>query len=80
MPDAIAGGGDSTSYFFTINASSEEVQKFYEKELAKLGWNFFASGQGKTDAVLLFFMKDASTLTISIIPQPDGVMYVLLVK
>jgi len=80
MPKAIAGEGDSKGYSFTINASSDEIQKFYEKELAKLGWNFFAGGQGTTDAVLLFFMKDASTLTVSILPQPDGVMYVLLVK
>jgi hypothetical protein len=40
----------------------------------------FAVGQGATDAVLLIFMKDAGTLSVSIIPQPDGIMYVLLVK
>jgi hypothetical protein len=80
MPNAIAGEGDSKGYSFTINASPDEIQKFYEKELAKLGWNMFASGQGSTDAVLLMFMKGADALTVSIIPQPDGIMYVLLVK
>jgi hypothetical protein len=80
MPNAIAGEGDSTGYSFTIDASSGEIQKFYEVELAKLGWNMFASGQGTTNAILLIFMKDASTLSVSIIPQPDGIMYVLLVK
>lgn len=80
MPNAIAGEGDSKGYAFTINASPDEIQKFYEKALGKLGWNMFASGQGTTDAVLLIFMKDTGTLSVSIIPQPDGSMYVLLVK
>lgn len=80
MPNAIAGGGDSKSYSFTINATPAEIQNFYEKELRKLGWNMFASGQGTTNAILLIFLKDTSTLSVSIIPQPDGVMYVLLVK
>jgi hypothetical protein len=80
MPNAIAGEGDSKGYSFTINATPDEIQKFYEKELGKLGWNMFASGQGTTDAVLLIFMKDVGTLSVSIIPQPDGIMYVLLVK
>ena len=80
MPNAIAGEGDSTGYSFTIDTSPDEIQKFYETELAKLGWNMFASGQGTTNAILLIFMKDTSTLSVSIIPQPDGIMYVLLVK
>lgn len=80
MPNAIAGDGDSKGYSFTTNASSDQVQKFYEKELVKLGWNMFAGGQGATKAVLLIFMKDTSTISISIIPQPDGSTYVLLVK
>jgi hypothetical protein len=80
MPKAIAGEGDSKGYSFTINASRDEIQKFYEKELGKLGWNMFASGQGATNAILLIFMKDTGTLSVSIIPQPDGTMYVLLVK
>ncbi len=80
MPNAIAGEGDSKGYAFTIKASVDEIQKFYETKLAKLGWNAFASGQGTTDAVMLIFMKDTAMLSISIIPQPDGIMYVLLVK
>lgn len=80
MPNAIAGEGDSKGYSFTINASPDEIQKFYENELGKLGWSMFASGQGTTDAILLMFMKDGGILSVSIIPQPDGKMYVLLVK
>jgi hypothetical protein len=80
MPNAIAGEGDSKGYSFTINASPDEIQTFYETQLGKLGWNMFASGQGTTNAILLIFMKDAGTLSVSIIPQTDGIMYVLLVK
>ncbi|MFN8382845.1 MAG: hypothetical protein U0V02_12930 [Anaerolineales bacterium] len=80
MPDAIAGEGDSTGYSFTINALPEDIQTYYEKELAKLGWNIFASGQGETNAILLIFMKGTATLTVSIIPQSDGIIYVMLVK
>jgi len=80
MPNAIAGDGDSKGYSFTIKASPDEVQKFYKKEMTKLGWNMFASGQGTTSAVILIFMKDSKTASVSIIPQPDGLMYVMLVK
>ena len=80
MPGAIAGEGDSAGYSFTIEATPEEIQAFYEQELAKLGWNMFASGQGATDTVLLMFMQGADIFSLSIIPQPDGIMYVLLVK
>jgi hypothetical protein len=80
MPNAIAGEGDSKGYAFTIEASPDEIQEFYEQELGKLGWSMFASGQGTTTAILLIFLKDTSTLSVSIIPQRDGIMYVLLVK
>ncbi len=80
MPNALAGEGDNDSYAFTINASTDEIQNYYESKLAKLGWGMFASGQGSTDAVLLIFMKGTDMVTMSIIPQPDGIMYVLLVK
>ena len=80
MPNALAGQGDRSGYTFTIDASLAEIQTFYEAELQKLGWSVFASGQGTTDAVILMFMKDAGILSVSIIPQSDGTMYVLLVK
>lgn len=80
MSNAIAGEGDGTGYTFIIQASADEIQNFYEKELSKLGWNLFASGAGTTDAVILIFMKDGGTLSVSIIPQQDGTTYVMLVK
>jgi len=80
MPNAIAGEGDSKGYAFTIKTTADEVLKFYEKEMAKLGWDILAVVQGTTNAVLIIFTKGSDTVTISIIPQPDGLMYVLLVK
>jgi len=80
MPNALTGEGSSQGYSFTVNSSSDEIQKFYEKELGKLGWNALASGQGSSNSILMIFIKDLSTISVSIIPQPDGVMYVLLVK
>ena len=80
MPNAIAGDGGSQSYTFTIQVTAAEVQKFYETEMPKSGWNLLSSGQGPTGAILLIFTKGADIRTISIIPQPDGVMYVMLVK
>lgn len=80
MPNAIAGDSDSSGYSFIIKASVDEIQSFYEKKLAQLGWNMFASGVGTTDAVILIFMKDGGTFSVTIIPQKDGTTYVMLVK
>jgi hypothetical protein len=80
MPNAIAGEGDNQSYLFTIDSSSDEIIQFYKTELVKRGWELLATGQGKTNAVLLIFMKEGNTLSVSLIPQPDGIIYVLLVK
>jgi hypothetical protein len=80
MPNAIAGDDETQSYAFTMKAPVEEVQKFYEKELAKLGWNQFANSEGNPQTVLLMFMKGSDTLTITILSQTDGTTYVMLVK
>ena len=80
MPNAIAGDGDSNSYYFTVKSSPDDVQNFYEPAMAQLGWDLFASGQGTTEALMLFFMKDTATAGISAFPQPDDVVYVLIVK
>jgi hypothetical protein len=80
MPDAIAGEEDAANYIFTIEATPEEIQAFYEQKMSRLGWNLLGSGQGTTDALLLIFIKDAATFSIAVIPQPDGIALVMLVK
>jgi hypothetical protein len=80
MPNAIAGEGDAEGYSFSISASSDEIQRFYEQELAILGWNMLGVGQGDTGAALLIFTEGASTASVGIFPQAEGVTLVLLVK
>lgn len=82
MPGAIAGEDNSGSYLFTIRASAEEIQAYYEKELRKLGWNLLGVGKGETANVLLIFVKEAETLSFAIIDPGTGdeVVQVLLVK
>ena len=79
MPNAIAGEGDAESYIFTVKATPQQVQDFYQTELRKLGWQSFAQGNGNS-SLMLIFMDDASTtLTVSIIMKGDEAL-VLLVK
>ena len=78
MPDAIAGEGDEESYVFTVKATPQQVQEYYQLELEKLGWQPAAAGD--EDSSLMMFTNNASaTLTISLIAKGDEVL-VLLVK
>jgi len=72
MPAAIYGDGDNDGYRYTINATVEEVQAYYEKELGKVGWGLMATGSGATDSVMLIFNNAASAvMSISIFPHGD---------
>jgi hypothetical protein len=79
MPGAIAGEGDAGGYRFTIQASPEEIQAYYEKELPKLGWSFLATGKGDSGAVILIFSGGSGPLRMSMIPNGDQYI-VMLVK
>lgn len=79
MPGAITGEGDASSYRFTIQASPEEIQKYYEEELSKSGWSFLATGEGDSGAVILIFSGNSGPLSVSIIPNGDQYI-VMLVK
>lgn len=80
MPQAIAGEGDDESYYFTVEASANEVQNFYENEMSKLNWSLLGVGEGKNGALLLIFQKDQEVASISIFTLDDNTMYVFLVK
>ena len=71
MPGAINGGGDDVGYRFTIKAPVEEVQAYYEKELAKWGWNLMSEGSGDTGAVILIFENGYLSLPFSIFSYGD---------
>jgi len=80
MPGAINGEGDDKGYTFTIHATSEEIQQYYQTELTKQGANLFATGEGnEKGTVLLIFMMGTDVVSISIIPH-DDLMLVLIVK
>jgi hypothetical protein len=79
MPDVIAGEGDEESYVFTIKATPQEVQDYYQAELGKLGWQPFATGDGDSSLMLMFMNNASETLTVNIIAKGDEVL-VLLVK
>ena len=71
MQGAIAGEGDASSYRFTTKASRDEIQKYYQKELSKLSWNFLATGEGDAGAAILIFTGNDGTLSVSILPNGD---------
>jgi hypothetical protein len=77
MPEAIAGEGDEESYVFTIKATPQQVQEYYQLELGKLGWQPLGTGDG--DSSLIFTNNASATITISNIAKGEQVL-VLLVR
>jgi hypothetical protein len=79
MPEATSGGGDAEGYVFTIQATSQQIQEFYEMELGKLGWQLFGTGDGSSSQMLIFTNEAAESLSINILTKGDEAL-VLLVK
>jgi|SRR5215208_2327012 len=79
MPGALTGEGDEESYVFTIQATSQQVQEYYQAELGKLDWQALAEGDGEASLMLIFTNDAAATLSISIVTKGDEAL-VLLVK
>jgi hypothetical protein len=80
MPDAIAGEGDEEGYVFTVQATPQQVQEYYDRELPKLGWHSLAVGEGENSSLILMYTNNASEmLSISVLAKGDECL-VLLVK
>lgn len=79
MPDAITGEGDDESYVFTVKATPEQIEGYYQLELGKLGWRSLSKGNSDSSLMLIFTNNDSATLTVSIITKGDEAL-VLLVK
>lgn len=77
MPEAIAGEGDDGGYSFTVQATPEDIQAYYERELTGLGFGLLAAGDGENGSLMLIFMKGVETISVSIFPYQD--MYVVLI-
>jgi hypothetical protein len=80
MPGAIAGEGDEAGYYFTVDASVDEVQEFYETEMPQAGWELLAAGEGGSNgAVMLIFIKGSTPMPVAIMPY-EGLIYVMFAK
>jgi len=79
MPGVIAGEGDDEGYVFTIKATLQQVQEYYQLELARLGWQPLTQDGDVSSIVLTFTNSESATLTVSILSKGDESL-VLLVK
>jgi hypothetical protein len=79
MPEAITGEGDEESYVFTVKATPQQVQDYYQVELGKLGWQLATTGGEASSLTLTFYDPASATLTISILSKGEQVL-VLLVR
>ena len=79
MPGATSGEGDEEGYVFTIHATSQQVQDYYQVELARLGWQPSSQETRNASVILSFTDSATATLTVSILSKGDEVL-VLLVK
>ena len=79
MPGASAGEGDEEGYVFTIKATPQQVQEYYQLELEKRGWQSVSQDTSASSLILIFMDSASATLTINILSKGDEVL-VLLAK
>ena len=79
MPGEIAGEGDEDGYVFTITATPQRVQEYYQLELGKLGWQLLSEEADESSVILMFVNGASETLTIHVIAKDEEAL-VLLVK
>jgi hypothetical protein len=82
MPGALTGDGDDQGYMFTVKTNPDEIQRYYESELAKQGWSVMAIGNGSAKTTLIIFIRDTESMSVSIFDAQadEGVFLVMLVK
>lgn len=80
MPQATAGQefDENNTYSFKVNATVQEVQNFYNEQLAALDWTQPFSFPLEGDGGLMFFEKDGVNLTITITSLEGSVVVLLL--
>lgn len=79
MPQATAGEefSENDTYSFRVNATAQEVQEFYNKELGAQGWTQPFEVPLEAEGGFLFFQKDDSVLTVFITPSEGSVVVLL---
>ena len=79
MPGEIAGEGDEDGYVFTIKATPQRVQEYYQRELGNLGWQLLSQEADDSSMILMFVNGASETLTIHVIAKDEEAL-VLFVK
>jgi hypothetical protein len=79
MAGALAGEEKDGAYRFTTIVSREEIQAFYTRELSQRGWELIGTKEGNVGAVLLIFSNADDTVSISIFPDQNRYL-VMIVK
>jgi len=77
MPGATSGEGDEEGYVFTVKATPQQVQDYYQMELGKLGWQLSSRSDDGSSLVLLFMNSASSILTVSVLAKQDKVLVLL---
>src|SRR5689334_21103048 len=77
MPGATSGEGDEEGYVFTVKATPQQVQDYYQMELGKLGWQLSSRSEDGSSLVLLFMNSASSILTVSVLAKQDKVLVLL---
>jgi hypothetical protein len=78
MTGALAGDEKDEMYRFTILASREEIQSFYERQLSQRGWELTATKPGNAGAILMIFSTDQDTVSIYILPNRDTLLVMII--
>ncbi|HLO33952.1 MAG TPA: hypothetical protein VK249_32695 [Anaerolineales bacterium] len=79
MPQATAGQEftENNTYSFKATATLKDVQDFYNNKMPALGWTQPFSAPNGSDAAIMFFHKENTTLTITITASDNAVVVLL---
>jgi hypothetical protein len=78
MPEAVAGQEFVNAYSFRVNATSQDVQAFYDRRLSELGWSQPFDSSFNEEGGTMTFRKEGSSLTIRVTPSGDSVVVLLV--
>ena len=81
MPQATAGQEfpENDTYSFKVNATTADVQNFYNEQLPALGWNQAFSFPVQAEGGVAIYNKDTSVLTITMAASEGSVAVVLMI-
>jgi hypothetical protein len=79
MAEAVAGDGTDTVYTYSIYASFDEIESFYDKEMVVLGWERSATGTSAAgQSLMLIYMKNGAMVLVALAPGSNGLTFVVI--